>query len=142
MDPLSTFVLQPKAKQTSSKTISSYRRGDGELGLVSDCRDRVGPWLPQHPVPVLAPRGLAQEQPQQPGVGHHLHHPSAAAPSASPGAQVRASSVPSAGCRHASQMSAQGGGPADRDVPVVLYFTGMKSCEWHYFRGSCLGFSI
>ena len=66
--------------------------GDGELSLVSHCGDRVRPWLPQHPVPVFTPCGLAQEQPQQPGVGHHLHHASAAAPAASPRAQVRANS--------------------------------------------------
>lgn len=68
--------------------------GDGELSLVSHRRDRVRPWFPKYPLPIVTPDGLAEEQPQQPGVGHDLHHPSAAtaaaAAFASPGAQVRA----------------------------------------------------
>lgn len=80
----------PPSSECIQRLISS--RCDGELSLVSHCGDRVRPWLPQHPVPVFTPCGLAQEQPQQPGVGHHLHHASAAAPAASPRAQVRANS--------------------------------------------------
>lgn len=106
MDPLLSFALLAKTKQTGARPRPSLIRvhsetnflslccGDGELSLVSHCGDRVRPWLPQHPVPVVTPCGLAQEQPQQPGVGHHLHHASAAAPAASPRAQVRASRAP------------------------------------------------
>lgn len=76
------------AQSERIQRLISYRCGDGELSLVSHCRDRVRPWLPQHPVSIVTPCGLAQEQPQQPGVGHHLHHTAAAAPAASPRAQV------------------------------------------------------
>lgn len=69
---------------------SFLSRGHGEFSLVSRCRDRVGPWLRQHPLLIPATHcGLAQKQPQQSSVGHHLHHTAAAAPSASSRAQVR-----------------------------------------------------
>lgn len=109
---LSSGEKQSKQDLTPHPTIRvcsglvSYCCGDGELSLVSHCRDRVRPWLPQHPVPIFTSCGLAQEQPQQPSVGHHLHHTSAAAPAASSRAQVRANTVYSAGCQHVSQLSA------------------------------------
>lgn len=85
--------------------------GDGELSLISRCRDRVRPWFPQHPVSIITPGGLAQKQPQQPSVGHHLYRTSAAAaapPSASSRAQVRADGVSQAGANTFFQLSACG----------------------------------
>lgn len=100
--PLCSWDKQTLPSECIQRLISSCC-GHGELSLVSQCRDRVRPWLPQHLVPAVTPCGLAQEQPQQPGVGHHLHLASAAEPSASPGAQVRACSV----SQRISQLSAQ-----------------------------------
>lgn len=105
----------------------SYCCCDGELSLISHCRDRVRPWLPQHPVPIFTSCWLAQEQPQQPSVGHHLHHTSAAAPVASSRAQVRANTVCSAGCQNISQLSALEAQRAGLTWPVVEEVTrGMR----------------
>lgn len=68
---------------------------DGKLSLISECTDWLGPWLPQWHVLNITQCGMAQEQPQQPCVGQHLHHTSAASASAPPTsrAQVRSSAV-------------------------------------------------
>lgn len=139
-------MLPGKTKQTAPPQTECIQRltscgcGDGELSLVSHCRDRVRPWLPQHPVPIVTPCGLAQKQPQQPCVGHHLHHTSAAAPAASSRAQVRANAVYPGGCQHISQSSALGAqsgggwpdlagcwGKSQEAGDVGLYYTGMVS---------------
>lgn len=112
----------------------SSLRGDGELSLIYHCWDWVRPWLSQHPLPITPPCGLAPEQPQQPSVGHDLHHKAATAPTASPRAQVRASSVWPARCQHITQLSALGPGLIGLCYTGVLSFKAVcKHTIRHHF---------